>query len=82
LRETWKVIDDQIGDNEWVPGERFSSVDISVGLAFDSSCRHQFQAPYTGTFFFLITVSNNLIVLYLGPGIFDLRNRVLATALE
>ncbi|MDH3695345.1 MAG: glutathione S-transferase family protein [Gammaproteobacteria bacterium] len=28
LRETWKVIDDQIGDNEWVLGERFSSVDI------------------------------------------------------
>ena len=28
LRETWKVIDDQIGDNEWVLGERFSAVDI------------------------------------------------------
>ncbi|MCY3767977.1 MAG: glutathione S-transferase family protein [Gammaproteobacteria bacterium] len=28
LRETWKVIDDQIGDNEWVLGERFSSADI------------------------------------------------------
>ncbi len=27
LRETWKVIDDQIGDNKWVLGERFSSVD-------------------------------------------------------
>ena len=28
LRETWKVIDDQIGDNEWVLGDRFSSADI------------------------------------------------------
>ncbi len=28
LRETWKVIDDQIGGNEWVLGERFSAVDI------------------------------------------------------
>jgi glutathione S-transferase len=28
LRETWKVIDDQIGSNQWVLGERFSSVDI------------------------------------------------------
>ena len=28
LHETWKVIDDQIGDNDWVLGERFSAVDI------------------------------------------------------
>ena len=28
LCETWKVIDDQIGDNKWILGERFSSVDI------------------------------------------------------
>lgn len=28
LRETWKVIDDQIGENEWVLGEHFSAVDI------------------------------------------------------
>jgi glutathione S-transferase len=28
LRETWKVIDDQIGDNRWVLGEHFSSVDV------------------------------------------------------
>ena len=28
LRETWKVIDNQIGDNEWVLGERFSAADI------------------------------------------------------
>jgi glutathione S-transferase len=28
LLETWKVIDDQIGDNEWVLGESFSAVDI------------------------------------------------------
>ena len=28
LRETWKVIDDQIGDNQWVLGEQFSAVDI------------------------------------------------------
>jgi glutathione S-transferase len=28
LRETWKVIDEQIGDNQWVLGEQFSAVDI------------------------------------------------------
>lgn len=28
LQETWKVIDDQIGDNEWVLGDRFSAADI------------------------------------------------------
>ena len=28
LRETWKVINDQIGDNRWVLGERFSAADI------------------------------------------------------
>lgn len=28
LRETWKVIDDQIGQNEWVLGDRFSAADI------------------------------------------------------
>ncbi len=28
LRETWKVIDDQIGDNQWILGERFSAADI------------------------------------------------------
>ena len=28
LYETWNVIDDQIGDNEWVLGEHFSAVDI------------------------------------------------------
>lgn len=28
LRETWKVIDDQIGGNEWMLGERFSAADI------------------------------------------------------
>ncbi len=28
LRETWQVIDDQIGDKEWVLGERFSAADI------------------------------------------------------
>ncbi len=28
LRETWQVINDQIGDNEWVLGDRFSSADI------------------------------------------------------
>ena len=28
LRESWKVIDDQVGDNEWVLGERFSAADI------------------------------------------------------
>lgn len=28
LRESWKVIDDQIGGNEWVLGERFSAADI------------------------------------------------------
>ena len=28
LRETWKVIDDQIGDKEWILGDRFSAADI------------------------------------------------------
>ncbi len=28
LRETWKVIDDQIGDGEWILGERFSAADV------------------------------------------------------
>ena len=28
LHETWQVIDDQIGDNEWVLGEQFSAADI------------------------------------------------------
>lgn len=28
LQETWKVIDDQIGDNEWILGSQFSLADI------------------------------------------------------
>lgn len=28
LRETWNVIDDQIGDSQWVLGDRFSAADI------------------------------------------------------
>ena len=28
LRETWKIIDSQIGVNEWVLGDKFSAVDI------------------------------------------------------
>ena len=28
LRETWNVINDQIGNNKWVLGERFSAVDL------------------------------------------------------
>jgi glutathione S-transferase len=28
LRETWKVIDNQIGENDWVLGEQFSAADI------------------------------------------------------
>ncbi len=28
LRETWKVIDDQIGRNKWLLGDRFSAADI------------------------------------------------------
>jgi glutathione S-transferase len=28
LRETWQVINDQIGANEWVLGDRFSAADI------------------------------------------------------
>ncbi len=28
LREVWKIIDDQIGDNTWVIGDRFSAADI------------------------------------------------------
>ena len=28
LRETWQVIEDQVGGNEWVLGDQFSAVDI------------------------------------------------------
>ena len=28
LRETWKVVNDQIGDNHWILGDVFSAVDI------------------------------------------------------
>ena len=28
LKETWSVIDDQIGENQWVLGDRFSAADI------------------------------------------------------
>lgn len=28
LRETWKVIDDQIGDRKWLLGDKFSAADI------------------------------------------------------
>ena len=28
LMETWRVIDDQIGENQWVLGDRFSAADI------------------------------------------------------
>jgi len=28
LRETWEIVDDQIGGNEWVLGDRFSAADI------------------------------------------------------
>ena len=28
LRETWRIIDDQIGNNKWMLGDRFSAADI------------------------------------------------------
>ena len=28
LRETWQIINDQIGDNEWILGDQFSAADI------------------------------------------------------
>ena len=28
LHETWKIIDDQIGDNQWILGDQFSAADI------------------------------------------------------
>jgi len=28
LRETWQIIDDQIGDNQWIVGDQFSAADI------------------------------------------------------
>ena len=28
LKETWQVIDDQIGDNQWTLGDQFSAVDV------------------------------------------------------
>ncbi|MEM7269859.1 MAG: glutathione S-transferase family protein [Pseudomonadota bacterium] len=32
LRETWGVIDDQIGDAEWLLGDRFSAADIYLAM--------------------------------------------------
>ena len=32
LRETWKVIDNQIGDNKWMLGDRFSAADIYLHM--------------------------------------------------
>ncbi len=43
LRETWKVIDDQIGDNEWMLGARFSAADIYLFMLttwLDTSLGH------------------------------------------
>lgn len=43
LRETWKMIDDQIGDNEWMLGERFSAADIYLFMLttwLNTSCGH------------------------------------------
>jgi glutathione S-transferase len=28
LKETWQVIDDQIGDNQWILGDQFSAADV------------------------------------------------------
>ena len=28
LRETWQIINDQIGDNQWILGDQFSAADI------------------------------------------------------
>jgi glutathione S-transferase len=28
LRETWKIIDDQIGDKHWILGDQFSAADV------------------------------------------------------
>ena len=28
LRETWQIINDQIGDNKWILGDQFSAADI------------------------------------------------------
>ena len=28
LRETWRIVDDQIGNNKWILGDRFSAADI------------------------------------------------------
>ena len=43
LRETWQVIDAQIGDNLWVLGDQFSAADIYLFMLttwFDSSRGH------------------------------------------
>ena len=28
LKETWQVVDDQIGDNQWILGDKFSAADV------------------------------------------------------
>ena len=28
MKETWQVIDDQIGDNQWILGDQFSAADV------------------------------------------------------
>ena len=49
LRETWKVIDDQIGNNEWVLGDRFSAVDIYLFMLITWLSKSR-QHPSTGEF--------------------------------
>ena len=36
LRETWQVIDDQIGDSEWMLGDKFSAADIYLFMLTNS----------------------------------------------
>ena len=50
LRETWQVIDAQIGDNLWVLGDQFSAADIYLFMLttwFDSSRGHPELIEFT-----------------------------------
>jgi|TARA_B100001057_G_scaffold129369_2_gene128440 glutathione S-transferase len=43
LKETWQVVDDQIGDNQWILGDQFSAADVYLFMLttwFETSRGH------------------------------------------
>lgn len=49
LRETWQVINDQIGDNDWMLGDKFSAADIYL-LMLTTWLKPSRGQPSTGDF--------------------------------